>query len=135
MTNGSKVLIRDCYVYPFQGGPKCSNSTACAQSNQSLPVGVEFKSCSAECCPDNKCNRNLMPIPRQPVLSSMTPRLTGTNTAMASRSANATYIAHSSASHANETGVAPKGPTSTGANIKASFYTGPFWMILAHIMS
>ena len=74
-------------------------------------------------------------MPRQPVLSSMTPRLTATNTAMASRSANVTYIADSSAPHSNETGAAPKGPTSTGANIKASFYAGSFWMILAHIMS
>ncbi len=69
LMNGTFVGIRGCY--PSNAG-QCTNVSACDQRNGSLPDGVQFKRCLAECCTQALCNANLVPmLPELPSPSSV----------------------------------------------------------------
>ncbi|XP_078368972.1 uncharacterized protein LOC144652949 isoform X2 [Oculina patagonica] len=52
LMNGTLVGMRGCY--PFGAGT-CTNISACVKRNESLPDGVYFKRCVAECCRGGLC--------------------------------------------------------------------------------
>ena len=67
--NGTLVGIRGCYP---SNADACTNISACNQRNESLPDGISFKRCMAECCTQEMCNKDLFPIlPELPSPSSV----------------------------------------------------------------
>ncbi|KAL9972652.1 hypothetical protein ACROYT_G019001 [Oculina patagonica] len=52
LMNGTLVGIRGCYS---SNAGQCTNVSACVQRNESLPDGVYFERCVAECCSQERC--------------------------------------------------------------------------------
>ncbi|XP_078368973.1 uncharacterized protein LOC144652951 isoform X1 [Oculina patagonica] len=67
LMNGTLVGMRGCW------GGECTNIRVCVSLNKSLPDGVYFKRCVAECCfPGGLCNKGLFPmLPELPSPSSV----------------------------------------------------------------
>ena len=119
--NGTVVGMRGCF--PAQSG-ECTNVSACNQRNESLPVGVYFKRCVAECCDQTRCNKELFPIlPDLPSPSSVHVM------------ANSSIAGTVNATQASTT-QEPKGsPTSAGIQTKAFLQLPIFLLIITPIIS
>lgn len=114
LPNGTVVGMRGC-----SNTAQC-NSSACDNGNQSLSGGVYFERCIAECCDQERCNKDLFPI-----LPGMPDPDPTSVQAMASSNGSVTQAL---------TTQATKGPTSASIKIKAIFFL-PFLMpIIIHIM-
>ena len=121
LKNGTVVGIRGCF--PENAG-QCTNVSACNQRNESLPGGVYFKRCVAECCDQARCNKNLFPmLPELPSPSSVH---------VMSSSSIAGPVNATQASTTQE----PKGsPTSAGIQKKAFLQLPIFLLIITPIIS
>ncbi|XP_078368976.1 uncharacterized protein LOC144652952 [Oculina patagonica] len=120
LMNGTLVGIRGCF--PDSAG-QCTNISACNQRNESLPDGVYFERCVAECCTQPRCNKGLFPmLPELPSPSSV-------------RVMVSSSIAGSAKTTQASTTQAPKDPTAAGIKMKAFLHLPIFLLIIIKIMS
>ena len=107
--------MKGCYTW--QG--VCSDTTACEQGrNQSLPAGVQFKQCVAECCTTDRCNDVV------PAMMAL-PKPSSTSSSVA---------ASSSMSGAEMTTEAAEGPTSDAMSTEASFFLSIFYLVVSVVI-
>ncbi|KAL9972653.1 hypothetical protein ACROYT_G019002 [Oculina patagonica] len=120
LMNGTLVGMRGCF--PDSAG-QCTNISACNQGNESLPDGVYFERCVAECCTQDRCNKGLFPmLPELPSPSSV-------------RVMVSSSIAGSAKTTQASTTQAPKDPTAAGIKMKAFLHLPIFLLIIIKIMS
>ena len=115
LMNGTLVGMRGCY--PSDGG-ECTNISACNQRNQSLPAGIYFKRCLAECCFKERCNKGLLPVLPQLPSPSTVHTMASSATAVAVNATQAsTTQAHTS-------------PSNVGVTMKLAFVYLPILLML-----